>query len=132
MAVFEGGCLCGAVRYRAIGEGSHRTLCHCRSCRRATGAPVVAWATFPARQFEWISGEPKRLQSSPYVVRTFCPSCGSSLTYQREVSEVDVTICTLDHPELLPPEDHTWISEKLSWVGIDDGRPRFHRMRDTI
>jgi len=37
----EGGCQCGAVRYRAIEIPLARTLCHCRSCRRASGAPLT-------------------------------------------------------------------------------------------
>lgn len=46
--VHEGGCLCGAVRYRITGEPKSVGYCHCRMCQRAAGAPVVAWATVPA------------------------------------------------------------------------------------
>ena len=80
--VVEGGCLCGAVRYRASGESDHPTLCHCNSCRRAAGAPVVAWTTFPPSRFEFTKGTPARYRSSPPVVRTFCSTCGTPLTYQ--------------------------------------------------
>ena len=38
----EGGCLCGAIRYRVSGEPLARSLCHCRSCRLGAGAPSVA------------------------------------------------------------------------------------------
>ena len=37
-----GGCACGAVRYEATGRPSNTMVCHCRTCRRVTGAPVVA------------------------------------------------------------------------------------------
>jgi len=41
----EGGCLCGAVRYRMVGAPLSSAICHCASCRRASGAPTVAWLT---------------------------------------------------------------------------------------
>ena len=44
----EGGCLCGAVRYRISAAPSHTDYCHCRMCQRSTGAPVVPvgiWGT---------------------------------------------------------------------------------------
>ena len=45
----EGGCLCGDIRYKVSGELAKEekpSLCHCRICQRAAGAPVVGWATF--------------------------------------------------------------------------------------
>ena len=44
---YEGGCLCGSARYRATGPASNACYCLCRSCRLASGATPVAWATFP-------------------------------------------------------------------------------------
>src|SRR5262245_7186057 len=94
----EGGCLCGAVRYRATGDSIARSLCHCRTCRLASGAPSLAWVIFRARDFAFIAGQPARFESSPGVIRTFCGRCGTSLTYQRtaETDTIDVTTATLD------------------------------------
>ena len=41
--------------------------------------------------------------------------------------EVDVTICSLDRPEDLLPETHTWIASKLSWIKLADGLPQYAR-----
>ena len=49
----EGGCLCGAIRYRVIAEPIARSICHCLSCRRASGAPSVAWAVFRPEDFRF-------------------------------------------------------------------------------
>ena len=46
MEAIEGGCLCGAVRYRAFWPAYGITHCHCQTCRRASGAPFVTWAGF--------------------------------------------------------------------------------------
>ena len=88
-AAVEGGCLCGAVRYRVTGQSLARALCHCHSCRLASGAPSVAWAVFPASQFAIVSGKPNSYRSSPPVVRTFCGNCGTPLTYQHGLIYLD-------------------------------------------
>src|SRR5215217_8602722 len=78
----EGGCFCGRVRYRVTGEPVGSAVCHCVSCRRTSGAQSVAWLTFPHRKFSFVQGEPADYRSSDEVSRTFCQSCGTSLTYR--------------------------------------------------
>lgn len=77
----EGGCLCGNVRYRSTSGPVAATLCHCRSCRLATGAPSVAWTVFRVDDFAFTSGQPIEFSSSADVVRSFCGTCGTPLTY---------------------------------------------------
>ena len=43
---FEGGCLCGAVRFTATGEPKGVYWCHCQSCRRHSGAPASVFVAF--------------------------------------------------------------------------------------
>jgi hypothetical protein len=127
----EGGCLCGAVRYRATGPATHPTLCHCESCRRACGAPVVAWVTFPAHAFAFVRGAPVRRRSSPPVVRSFCGACGTPLTYQHDdfPDAVDVTTASLDDPAAFPPADHTHAAGRLPWLRLCEDLPGFARTR---
>lgn len=44
--LLEGGCQCGAVRYRIAGRPVMAALCYCSMCRRANAAPAVAWAMY--------------------------------------------------------------------------------------
>ncbi|MGH7899825.1 MAG: GFA family protein [Candidatus Binatia bacterium] len=127
----EGGCLCGAVRYRAAGEPTQATFCHCRSCRKAAGSPLVAWVTFPSSGFAFTSGDPVAFRSSEPVVRTFCGACGTPLTYSHRdhPSGVDVTIASLDEPEAIEPADHTWTSHRLPWVHVGDHLPAYPKAR---
>jgi hypothetical protein len=127
----EGGCLCGAVRYRASGPATHPTLCHCRSCRMASGAPVVAWVTFPRAGFVLTGDEPVRYRSSPRVVRSFCGRCGTPISYARddEPETLDVTTTSLDRADDFPPVDHIWTSESLAWLGSSGTLPRHRRRR---
>jgi hypothetical protein len=129
---FEGGCLCGALRYAVRGAPtSGNTLCHCRTCRRSSGAPAMAWTTFRRADFAWTRGAPLEHASSPPVRRGFCGACGSSLTYrsEHEPDTLDVTTASLDDPEGLALEDHIWTADGLSWMQVDDGLPHFRRRR---
>lgn len=128
----EGGCLCGAVRYRVQGAPSNTMICHCQTCRRVAGAPTVAWVTFDADKFEFARGEPGSFRSSPPVHRTFCTACGTPLTYQHDDSPqtIDVATCTLDDPEAFPPTHHSWLSHDLKWIRFGDGLPTFQQWRN--
>jgi len=130
-SVAEGGCVCGAVRYRVTGAPTNSMVCHCRSCRRVAGAPVVAWITFPSSQFQLLRGEPSEFHSTEPVRRTFCAACGTPLTYHHrdDVGFIDITTCTLDDPNLFPPTHHSWLSHDLAWIRFGDSLPTFPESR---
>ena len=125
----EGGCFCGKVRFGVDGEPLGSAICHCESCRRASGAQSVAWLTFPFEEFLFVSGDPREYRSSPGVSRTFCESCGTSLTYRRdeEPDSIDVTTASLDQPGEFPPTRHIWLEDKVAWESVNDSLPRFER-----
>jgi hypothetical protein len=131
MKTIAGGCLCGAIRYRALGEPYDITHCHCSTCRRASGAPFVTWASVDTGNFAFISGKPTSYASSVKVVRTFCSKCGTALTYQRADAprSIDFTAGSMDDPEALKPEDHTWTERRLSWIPLKDELPSYRRDR---
>jgi hypothetical protein len=123
---YEGGCLCGSVRYRASGEAINPCYCHCRSCRGSCGAPSVAWATFRTERVELLRGAPTSRRSSRHVTRTFCGRCGTALTYanDKRPEQIDVTLASLDDAGELRPLAHIWFSHKLPWVEVADGLPQ--------
>ena len=114
----EGGCQCGFVRYRIVEEPLATGICHCRSCQRSAGAESVAWAVNQDAAFELTAGEPSAFASSPGVERTFCPQCGTSLTYRNGPESIDVTLASLDDPEALPPTREVWCEDRVSWNAL--------------
>lgn len=106
-------------------------VCHCRSCRRAAGAPVVAWVTFRLPDFSFVRGTAAAFHSSAPVTRTFCPSCGTPLTYVHadRPDEIDVTTVSLDDPAAFPPTHHSWREDSIGWVRFGDGLPTFPTVR---
>jgi len=127
----EGGCLCGETRFGVSGTATNRCCCHCRSCRGASGAPFVAWATFSSAEFRVTRGKLSQYASSEKVLRGFCGTCGTALTYAHAArpAEIDVATVALDEPSRLAPEFHIWVSHKLAWVALADGLPQYAEWR---
>jgi hypothetical protein len=128
-AVYEGGCLCGAVRYRAQGASLGVEYCHCGMCRRASGAPVVVWADFPTERVTWLAGQPTWRRSSAGAERGFCAACGTALAFRgdRSPEQVSLSVGSLDDPARLAPQQHIYVAERLPWLAIADDLPRYER-----
>lgn len=124
--VAEGGCLCGAVRIRAEGGPLGVPYCHCDDCRRWSGAPVSVFVGYREEQVGLARGAARSYESSPGVTRSFCGECGTSLFYEDErlVGEIYLVIGVFDEPERFRPDVHSWASQRLSWLGIEDSLPR--------
>ncbi len=115
----EGGCHCGAVRYVARGAPLRHSLCHCTDCRRHAGAPLVAWAKFPAEAVTVTRGQLAVYHSSADGQRHFCAACGTGLLYTNEVvlpGMIDIQSATLDDPNALPVEAHVQVAERIGWM----------------
>jgi hypothetical protein len=127
MDTLTGGCLCGQVRYESGGALQPATFCHCASCRRASGSHVLGFVTVAQDTFRFTRGRPTVYRSSKHATRTFCPRCGTPLTYsdERWPAETSLTIGSLDNPNIVRPTDHTWMSDAVSWDDPVDTLPRF-------
>jgi hypothetical protein len=121
----EGGCLCGAVRYRVDGPVDSVAQCHCNSCRRASGAAFMTWFTVPRDRHAWTEGMPAAFPSSPGVLRMFCGICGTGLVYanERAATTVDITLGSLDCASGHPADRHVWTAHRLDWLHVDGGLP---------
>lgn len=91
----------------------------------------MAWVTVRRDQFRLLQGTLKSFRSSDHATRSFCAACGTPLTFASDhlPDEIDVTIASLDEPNRVAPEDHTWVSSKLSWVEISDRLPQYEKAR---
>ena len=132
--MLKGGCFCGAIRYEAGGAPFDETVCHCSICRRTTGAPFVAWFSVLRSEFRFLQGTPTRFKSTDKATRTSCPRCGTQLTFEHDdvLDAIDVTTCSLDEPQRVPPRDHTRTSSKLGWVKLADGLPEYRDARNEV
>ncbi|MDP6954214.1 MAG: GFA family protein [Alphaproteobacteria bacterium] len=127
MSTLSGGCLCGAVRYELRGPILAVTHCHCRMCQRASGAPVVTWASVAREDYAATAGVMARYQSSDRAWRGFCPTCGSQLAFEYEASpgKVYINVGALDDPAAVTPERNIWLQSRLPWQPYDEALPHF-------
>ena len=121
----EGGCLCGAVRFRAEGEPINVRICHCRNCQKAMGSPFFARALFDQKALT-VAGETACYASSEALDRVFCRICGTRLfAWRKKPAVAGVALAAFDDRNAFAPTDHIWVTEKMDWVALDDGLPQY-------
>lgn len=128
----EGGCLCGAVRFRADGPPTHVNFCHCRMCQKASGAPMMAWATYARDKVAFPLAQPKLRKSSTRAERGFCGDCGSALLWQRPgTATLDLAVAAFDAPDDLAPSEHIWTESRVRWLKLTDQLPRYRHQHGS-
>ena len=127
----EGGCLCGAIRYRFEGEPVAAVHCHCRDCQRVTGSGFatvfgVVAAEFVLAGVESLTNFSIDAQSGQQVTRQFCSRCGSALFTQAENNPdlLWVKAGSLDDSDWLSPTDSCWTGSAATWAPPVDGLKR--------
>ena len=120
---WTGGCLCGAIRYKSSEAPHFASYCHCGMCRKSSGAPYAGFVQFSEDAVQWLEGRPREYQSSPGIIRRFCGDCGSSLTFETE-GVMFLSLGSLDKPENVRFECHTYTNTKLASIDLTDGLPQ--------
>jgi hypothetical protein len=115
--VLTGGCQCGAVRFAVTSAPTRVSICHCRMCQKATGAPFAAFADINKTDFAWTMGQPSFFRSSSIADRGYCSSCGTPLSFGRIDGErIEIMIGTFDHPDRVIPTRQFGTESRLGWV----------------
>jgi len=136
IAFLDGGCTCGAVRYRLHGRPMFVQCCHCHRCQRETGSAFVISAAIEADRVALMSGKPQPVSvlapsGRPHDVYR-CPACQVALwgEFGRRGVLLFVRVGTLDDPAALPPDAHIFTSSKLPWVTLPPDVPAFEAYFD--
>jgi hypothetical protein len=134
---FEGGCACGAVRYRLLAAPMFVHCCHCRDCQRQTGSAFVINALIESDRITLLSGSPEPVSmptdsGRPHDIYR-CPSCRTAVwsDYGRRPKLRFVRVGTLDEPSAIVPDVHIYTRSKLPWVGLPDGARTFDAFYET-
>jgi hypothetical protein len=134
--ILEGGCACGAVRYRLTSAPMFVHCCHCRDCQRQTGSAFVLNALIEADRVKLLSGRPESVgvptdSGQPHDIHR-CPTCRTAVwsDYGRRRVMLFVRIGTLDQPAALSPDVHIYTRSRLPWVQLPAGVPAFEAYYD--
>ncbi|HEX5514804.1 MAG TPA: GFA family protein [Gammaproteobacteria bacterium] len=127
--MFEGGCLCGEVRYRVDGEPLAGMACHCRDCQYLSGGGEANVVVVPRQTLSVTAGKDRvfrsTAESGTEVWRSFCPTCGTPLFAGNAKSSefVAVKAGSLDDPALFTRQGHVWVSSAPAWHLMEPGLP---------
>lgn len=123
--VYEGGCLCGRIRFRATGPAGWPHTCSCKMCQRHSGALTVAWAEFPRDRVAWTGpgGAPATWRSSERSSRAFCPTCGCTIGAIDDTPVVALVLGSFDanNRKALMPAGHSYVSGRPRWWHVVTG-----------
>jgi hypothetical protein len=132
----EGGCACGAVRYRLASDPLFVHCCHCRNCQRQTGSAFVINMLIEADRVEVLGGVPQPVDvprddgSAQRIFR--CPTCQIAVFSEYGRPEIRfVRAGTLDDPAGVAPDVHIFTRSKLRWVALPESVPAFEVYYDT-
>jgi len=132
----EGGCACGAVRYRLASDPLFVHCCHCLNCQRQTGSAFVVNLLIEADRVELLAGDPQPVDvprddgSSQRIFR--CPVCEVAIFSEYGRPEVRfVRGGTLDEPSSVSPDVHIYTRSKLGWVTLPESVPAFEVYYDS-
>ena len=128
----EGGCFCGAVRYRLDAASFDTGWCHCRICQRVSGAPALVYTTVALSAFTLTRDDGlATIHTTDFGERRFCACCGThvSIRVDHEPETVDVTVASLDEPERLVPAFHIFWADRIAWFDPGDDLPRHKASR---
>jgi hypothetical protein len=130
--VREGGCGCGAVRYRVAGEPIFANNCHCRLCQQQTGAASAVNAFFESERVALLSGTLERAAvkagSGGDQIICSCARChGAVWSYYPMLGEgaTAIRVGTLDDPGAVRPDAVIYTASALPWVKLPEGVPAF-------
>ena len=130
---FEGGCYCGALRYKAEGDPMMKGQCHCRECQYISGGAPNVFVAMPIGGFSYTKGSPKKFSRSDLerpVTREFCGECGTHVaTRPQGFPAVIVKVGTLDDPKQFgTPDMAIYTVDQQEFHHIPAGMPAFERL----
>jgi hypothetical protein len=116
-SVLSGGCQCGAIRFALKAAPVKVSVCHCRMCQKASGAPFAAFAEIEKDDFTWTRGTPAAFRSSSIAERDYCADCGTPLSFRRiDGPRIEIMTGTFDRPDRLIPTRQYGTEARLGWV----------------
>ena len=116
-----GGCLCGALRYEAIGDPINAGLCYCADCRKASGSGFIPFmgfradaVTFAGATLTFVS----KAAAGGDAVRNSCPVCGGLVFGGRVGVDDSFTIYagSLDDPSAFKPRIAIFARDRPAWA----------------
>lgn len=137
-AVRKGGCLCGSVRYRTVGEPVRTTVCHCNDCQTRTGSAFAVLLAFSDQHVEFSGSvltvyEHRSDESGRWIRNHFCGQCGVTvmLTIERSQTLRIISAGTFDDTSWFGIDRHIWTRSAQHWMSLPADAVKFEQAFPT-
>lgn len=128
--LYEGGCLCGAVRYTLAGPSLFECQCCCRDCQKATGTGHTTIVGVHQSQLA-LTGTPATYtnsgESGQSVTRHFCGTCGGRIFTSGSLpgEMIMIQAGSLDDPDAVEPQNVIYMKQAVRWDHFDPALPKY-------
>ena len=127
--MYEGGCLCGSVRFEITGAIRNIVYCHCSQCRKAQGSAFAANGNLRASEFKILCGADALTgyESAPGQTKYFCRFCGSPIMSKTESKpeQVRLRLGAIESDIRERPSAHVFVTSKANWEEICGDLPQY-------
>src|ERR1700686_3606657 len=115
--VLTGGGQDGAIPFPVVAAPGKGSICPCRMCQKAAGAPFASFADIENADFAWTRGKPAAFRSSSIAERDFCADCGTPLSFRRiDGPRIEIMTGAFDRPDRVIPTQQFGTESRLGWV----------------
>jgi len=125
---YQGGCLCGNVRFEIIGNIKNIVFCHCTQCRKAQGSAFATNGNIDKNDFKFTAGEDQlTAYQEGHLTKFFCQQCGSPIISKNTAypNTVRIRLGAIETPITEKPEAHIFTTSKADWDDICDDLPQY-------
>jgi len=133
---YQGGCLCGSIRYSVRQFHEAIANCHCTMCRKFSGAAYATYASVDLADFRWLEGVDllTHYRAKNGTTRSFCRQCGSGLVFAASSPPdgiIEIALATIDGDVAVHPDAHIYVADKANWTTIGDDLAIYPQGRDS-
>lgn len=127
----DGGCHCGAIKFRAEIDLERVEICHCTDCQTLSGSAYRTVAPAGANSFELLRGDPKlyakTAEDGSQRLQAFCGECGSALYSappEGERGYFGIRVGAISQRDQLVPKKQYWARSAQPWTQDLSAMPR--------
>ena len=129
--MYNGRCLCGAIKFTIQGGIKNIVYCHCSLCRKAQGSAFATNGNVEMKKFNFISGQNNltSYKTSETQSKLFCKTCGSPIMSKNSLTPdmIRVRLGTIESDIVERPEAHIFVASKANWENISDNIPQYDK-----
>ena len=134
--IFEGGCICGEVKYKITEKPLFTQACHCKDCKILTGSSFIVNTSIldNSLHVEGVLTQSIKLEAgsgASYRIY-FCNKCATDVyaDYESVIGRLTVRTKTLNKSKDFPPQAHIFVKDKDPWLNLPNDDICFKEMYD--